>query len=111
MATTRPETMYGDVAVAVHPEDPKLSRYIGVDQQRLLKFATRSVLTAVFFTTGRNVFHPLRRIEIPVIGDSELVQMGKVSSSCKNTTHFVDDESSSITSIAAPHFHIRGQVP
>ena len=29
VATTRPETLFGDVAVAVHPEDPRYSRLIG----------------------------------------------------------------------------------
>lgn len=29
VATTRPETMLGDTAVAVHPEDPRWQRYIG----------------------------------------------------------------------------------
>ena len=29
VATTRPETMLGDTAVAVHPEDPRFNRFIG----------------------------------------------------------------------------------
>ncbi|RPH75368.1 MAG: valine--tRNA ligase, partial [Nitrospiraceae bacterium] len=29
VATTRPETMFGDTAVAVHPEDPRYYRFIG----------------------------------------------------------------------------------
>lgn len=29
VATTRPETLFGDVAVAVHPDDPKYQTYIG----------------------------------------------------------------------------------
>ncbi|KAM0944135.1 putative valine--tRNA ligase [Dioscorea sansibarensis] len=29
IATTRPETLFGDVAVAVHPEDERYSKYIG----------------------------------------------------------------------------------
>lgn len=29
VATTRPETLLGDVAVAVHPDDPRFQRYIG----------------------------------------------------------------------------------
>ncbi|MBC7218416.1 MAG: valine--tRNA ligase, partial [Candidatus Caldatribacterium sp.] len=47
VATTRPETMLGDVALAVHPEDP---RYRGV--------------------LGRKVYLPLLLREIPVIADS-----------------------------------------
>ncbi|KAH9612085.1 hypothetical protein KSS87_020049, partial [Heliosperma pusillum] len=29
IATTRPETLFGDTAVAVHPEDPRYAKYIG----------------------------------------------------------------------------------
>ncbi len=46
VATTRPETMYGDVAVAVHPEDERYQNFIGQ--------------TAVMPLTGK---------EIPIIGD------------------------------------------
>jgi len=50
VATTRPETMLGDTAVAVHPDD---ERY-------------RSLL-------GRKVRHPLLHRELPIIGDALLV--------------------------------------
>jgi valyl-tRNA synthetase len=46
VATTRPETIPGDVAIAVHPDDP---RYAGL--------------------AGRRVWRPLNRAEIPVIAD------------------------------------------
>jgi valyl-tRNA synthetase len=46
VATTRPETMFGDVAVAVHPNDPERKQFIG----KLVKL-------------------PLTDREIPVIGD------------------------------------------
>jgi valyl-tRNA synthetase len=46
VATTRPETMLGDTAVAVHPEDERYSHLI-----------------------GKNVLLPLMNREIPVIGD------------------------------------------
>jgi valyl-tRNA synthetase len=46
VATTRPETMFGDVAVAVHPEDKRYSKYI-----------------------GKNVLIPLSGRSIPVIAD------------------------------------------
>jgi len=46
VATTRPETIPGDVAIAVHPDDP---RYAGL--------------------VGRRVWRPLNRAEIPVIAD------------------------------------------
>ena len=29
IATTRPETMFGDVALMVHPEDERYQKYIG----------------------------------------------------------------------------------
>ncbi|HXQ79867.1 MAG TPA: valine--tRNA ligase [Opitutaceae bacterium] len=47
VVTTRPETIPGDVAIAVHPDDP---RYSGL--------------------VGRSVWRPLNRAEIPVIADS-----------------------------------------
>jgi len=47
VATTRPETMLGDVAVAVHPED---ERYVGL--------------------IGKSLHLPLTGREIPVVGDS-----------------------------------------
>jgi valyl-tRNA synthetase len=47
VATTRPETIPGDVAIAVHPDDP---RYAGM--------------------VGRRVWRPLQRAEIPVIADA-----------------------------------------
>ncbi|MCI0572492.1 MAG: valine--tRNA ligase, partial [Myxococcaceae bacterium] len=52
VATTRPETMLGDTAVAVHPEDPRYADLI-----------------------GRSVVLPLIGREIPIIGDAELVNM------------------------------------
>ncbi|MBI4400941.1 MAG: valine--tRNA ligase [Nitrospirae bacterium] len=50
VATTRPETMLGDTAVAVHPEDPRYNRLI-----------------------GRKVSLPLTHRQIPVVGDPILV--------------------------------------
>lgn len=47
VATTRPETLYGDVAVAVHPEDERYRHLI-----------------------GKTVVLPLANREIPIIGDS-----------------------------------------
>jgi valyl-tRNA synthetase len=46
VATTRPETIPGDAAIAVHPDDP---RYQGA--------------------VGRRVWRPLNRAEIPIISD------------------------------------------
>jgi valyl-tRNA synthetase len=50
VATTRPETMLGDTAVAVHPDDPRYKALI-----------------------GKTVILPLLDREIPVIGDGILV--------------------------------------
>ena len=50
VATTRPETMLGDTAVAVHPEDPRYAHLI-----------------------GRMVRHPLLGREFPIVGDAILV--------------------------------------
>ncbi|XXF80741.1 valine--tRNA ligase [Myxococcaceae bacterium GXIMD 01537] len=52
VATTRPETMLGDTAVAVHPEDPRYADLI-----------------------GKKVVLPLTGREIPIIADAELVNM------------------------------------
>ena len=46
VATTRPETILGETAVAVHPEDPRYQKYV-----------------------GRNVLVPIVGREIPVIAD------------------------------------------
>jgi valyl-tRNA synthetase len=51
VATTRPETMLGDTAVAVHPEDDRYTKHV-----------------------GQKVLLPLQNKEIPVIAD-ELVEM------------------------------------
>jgi valyl-tRNA synthetase len=50
VATTRPETMLGDTAVAVHPDDPRYNKRI-----------------------GKSVRLPLTSRTIPIIGDSILV--------------------------------------
>ncbi|RYZ34120.1 MAG: valine--tRNA ligase, partial [Myxococcaceae bacterium] len=52
VATTRPETLLGDTAVAVHPDDPRYADLV-----------------------GRSVALPLTDREIPIIADGELVNM------------------------------------
>ncbi|PIE65755.1 MAG: valine--tRNA ligase [Deltaproteobacteria bacterium] len=52
VATTRPETMLGDTAVAVHPEDPRYAHLI-----------------------GKTVDLPLTDRKIPIIGDAILVDI------------------------------------
>ena len=49
VATTRPETMLGDTAVAVHPEDSRYAKYI-----------------------GKKVLLPIAEREVPVIADEEV---------------------------------------
>lgn len=46
IATTRPETILGDVAVAVHQDDVRYAKFV-----------------------GRNLWHPFRQEPIPVISD------------------------------------------
>ncbi|DBA02926.1 TPA: hypothetical protein N0F65_005953 [Lagenidium giganteum] len=50
--TTRPETIFGDVAVAIHPDDERYKRY-----------------------HGKHVLHPFTNERIPIVLDSELVNM------------------------------------
>ena len=52
VATTRPETMLGDAAVAVHPDDARYAHLIGT-----------------------HVVHPLDGRKLPIIGDADLVDM------------------------------------
>lgn len=52
VATTRPETVFGDTAVAVHPEDPRYKHL-----------------------HGKKLKHPLLDREVPVVCDSEAVDM------------------------------------
>ena len=62
VATTRPETMLGDTAVAVHPDDPRYKHLI-----------------------GKTVTLPLLNREIPVIGDAILVDP-KFGTGCVKVT-------------------------
>ena len=52
IATTRPETMLGDTAVAVHPDDPRFSHL-----------------------HGKKLKHPFLDREVPIITDAILVDM------------------------------------
>jgi valyl-tRNA synthetase len=49
IATTRPETLMGDTAVAVHPDDPRYQRFI-----------------------GKHALRPFPRAEIPIVGDTHI---------------------------------------
>lgn len=69
IATTRPETMLGDTAIAVHPNDPKNNHYI-----------------------GKKVKHPFLDREIPIIGDEVLVKIGFGTGAVKITpSHSPED--------------------
>ena len=62
VATTRPETMLGDTAVAVHPDDPRYKHLI-----------------------GKTVTLPLSAREIPIVGDAVLVDP-KFGTGCVKVT-------------------------
>ena len=49
IATTRPETLMGDTAVAVHPDDPRYARFL-----------------------GKHAVRPFPRAEIPIVGDTHI---------------------------------------
>lgn len=49
IATTRPETLMGDTAVAVHPDDPRYARFL-----------------------GKRAIRPFPRAEIPIVGDAHI---------------------------------------
>lgn len=94
VATTRPETMLGDTAVAVHPEDP---RYTGL--------------------VGRNAVLPLVGRKIPVIAD-EYSDPEKGTGAVKITPgHDFNDfevgkrNGLDILNILDERAHIRGDVP
>ena len=70
VATTRPETLLGDTAVAVHPDDPRFNRFI-----------------------GRKVLLPLTTRLIPVVGDAILVDREFGTGAVKITpAHDFNDE-------------------
>jgi len=70
VATTRPETLLGDTAVAVHPDDPRFNRFI-----------------------GRQVRLPLTSRTIPVVGDPILVDREFGTGAVKITpAHDFNDE-------------------
>ena len=62
VATTRPETLFGDTAVAVHPDDPRFTHL-----------------------HGRLAIQPLTGRRVPIVTDSELVDMEKGTGAVKVT--------------------------
>ncbi len=63
VATTRPETMFSDVAIAVNPEDDKMNQLI-----------------------GKEVLHPLTGKILPIIGD-DYIKVGKGTGAMKVSAH------------------------
>lgn len=68
VATTRPETMLGDTAVAVHPDDPRYLLFVAC----MCKKYTTHRYTAMH---GNFVVHPVDGRRLPIICDAELVDM------------------------------------
>ncbi|MCY4262245.1 MAG: valine--tRNA ligase, partial [Candidatus Dadabacteria bacterium] len=94
VATTRPETMLGDTAVAVHPDDPRYAALV-----------------------GRNAILPLLGRKIPVIAD-EYSDPEKGTGAVKITPgHDFNDfevgkrNGLSVLNILDEHGHITGDVP
>lgn len=67
IATTRPETMFSDVAIAVHPDDPKMNKFI-----------------------GKHIIHPLSNKILPIIGDT-YIEIGKGTGAMKVSAHALAD--------------------
>lgn len=67
IATTRPETMFSDVAIAVNPDDETMKKYI-----------------------GKNVIHPLSKKVLPIIGD-RYIEIGKGTGAMKVSAHALAD--------------------
>ncbi len=95
LATTRPETLFGDTAVAVHPDDPR--------HQHLI---------------GRTVLLPLTDRHIPIIADAVAVDLNFGTGALKITPghDFSDFETGlrhnlPIISILTPDAHLNDNVP
>lgn len=63
IATVRTETLFSDVAIAVHPNDEKMNHFI-----------------------GKVAIHPLTGRELPIIGD-EYIEIGKGTGAMKVSAH------------------------
>jgi valyl-tRNA synthetase len=68
IATTRPETMLGDTAIAVHPDDPRYKVRISSRHKLCL-------LTQVQHLHGKFAVHPFLARRIPIVTDSIIVDM------------------------------------
>jgi valyl-tRNA synthetase len=95
VATTRPETIFGDTAVAVHPDDERYKHLI-----------------------GKTVRLPLTDKDIPIIGDAEAVDPAFGTGALKITPghDFSDFETGQrnnlpVISIMTPDAHLNDNVP
>ena len=82
VATTRPETMLGDTAVAVHPDDPRYQKWIGKKLVLPLAPQTRK---AVFRNADGSLEYREIGNTIPIIADPILVDMAFGSGAVKVT--------------------------
>jgi valyl-tRNA synthetase len=93
VATVRPETMFGDVAVAVHPDDPRYVQYVGTHIEITMATGERKLIPVIAdtfvnpeFGTGAvkvtpahdpNDFEMAQRHNLPLI--SVITQQGKLT--------------------------------
>ena len=68
VSTTRPETILGDVAVAVHPDDSRYKEYI-----------------------GRKLIHPFRKYQ-----DDNLIQIQEFRENCSKSFENINDRNQEI---------------
>ncbi|HKM62261.1 MAG TPA: valine--tRNA ligase [Acidisphaera sp.] len=109
VATTRPETMLGDVAVAVHPEDPRYADLIG--QTAFLPLVGRRIpIIADAYSdpekgTGAVKITPAHDFNDFAVGQRHDLPMPSVLDRTAHVTLAeIDDELASITGVADPHF-------
>ena len=91
VATTRPETMLADTAVAVHPEDPRYHQYI-----------------------GQEISLPLTKRKIPIVGDPILVDRALGTGAVKITPgHDFNDEKAGkrhkLPTLSLSHTELKGR--
>jgi len=72
IATTRPETMLGDTAIAIHPDDPRYKVhpivYLHLSDMRLIKHTIQHL-------HGKFAIHPFVHRRLPIVTDNIIVDM------------------------------------